>query len=73
MLIVSLSSVILLLPLSYHGLLELGYRDKWLKTLAAKEWASRNGLSIREKEWHMNAKMFLDEYPHWEVGGYITL
>ena len=30
---------------------------------------SRDGLSIRETEWHMDANMFLDKYPHWEVGG----
>ena len=30
---------------------------------------SRDGLSIREMEWHMDANMFLDEYPHWEAGG----
>ena len=30
---------------------------------------SRDVLSIREMEWHMDAKMFLDEYPHWEVRG----
>ena len=30
---------------------------------------SREGLSIREMEQHMDAKMFLDEYPHWEAEG----
>ena len=30
---------------------------------------SREGLSIREMEWHMDTEMFLDEYPHWEVEG----
>ena len=30
---------------------------------------SREGLSIREMERHMDAKMFLDEYPHWEAEG----
>ena len=34
---------------------------------------SRDGLSIREMEWCMDAEMFLDEYPHWEVGGYTLL
>ena len=24
-------------------------------------------MSIREMEWHMDAEMFLDEYPHREV------
>ena len=45
------------------------YGDKQNKTLTAKEQASRDGLSIREMEWHMDAEMFLDEYPHWEVRG----
>ena len=67
------SSVIFLLPLSYCGLLELWYRDKWHKTLTAKEQARRSSLSIRETEQHIVAEMFLDEYPCWKVGGYITL
>ena len=45
------------------------YRDKRKKTLTAKEQASRDVLSIREMEQHMDAEMFLDEYPHWEVRG----
>ena len=49
-------------------MLELWYGDKWHKTLTAKKWASRDGLSIREMEWHMDGDMFLDEYPHWEAG-----
>ena len=39
------------------------------RTLTAKEWASREGQSIQEMEWYMDAEMFLDEYPHWEVEG----
>ena len=27
------------------------------------------GLSIREAEYHLDAELFLDEYPQWEVGG----
>ena len=54
---------------SYHGLLELWYGDKQNKTLATKEWVSRDGFSIREMEQCMHAEMFLEEYPNWEVGG----
>ena len=45
------------------------YGDKRNKTLTAKEQARREGLSIREMEWHMDVKMFLDKYPHWEAEG----
>ena len=27
------------------------------------------GLSIREAEWRLDTKMFLDEYPRWEIEG----
>ena len=64
-----IDSEIFLLSFSYCSLLELWYGDKWHKTLAAKEWVSRDGLSIRKMEGHMDANIFLDEYPHWEVGG----
>ena len=46
----------------YCGLLELWYGDKQNKTLTTKEKASRDGFSIREMEWHMDAEMLLDEY-----------
>ena len=64
-----ISSVIFCCPFSYHGLLELWYGDKRKKTLTAKEWASREGLSIREMEQCMDTEMFLDKYPHWEAEG----
>ena len=38
------------------------------KTLATKEWANVEGLSIREMEHHMDVDMFLDGYIRWEVG-----
>ena len=50
-------------------MLELWYEDKWNKNLTAKEWASKDGLSIWKMEWHINAKMFLNKYLHWKVGG----
>ena len=38
------------------------------KSLATKEWAKVEGLSIREMEHHMDVDMFLDRYFRWEVG-----
>ena len=49
-------------------MLELWHGDKQNKTLAAKEWANAEGLSIREMEHHMDVNMFLDRYVRWEVG-----
>ena len=43
--------------------------DKWHKSLAAKEWAKEGGLSIQEAEHHLDAELFLDEYPRWDVRG----
>ena len=45
------------------------YGDKEKKTLATKEQVSREGLSIKEMEQHMDAEMFLDKYLHWEAEG----
>ena len=42
--------------------------DKHNKSLTAKDWASAEGLSVREMECHMNVEMFLDGYVGWEVG-----
>ena len=39
------------------------------KSQAAREWAREVGLFIREMKWHMDAEMFLDEYPQWEGEG----
>ena len=50
-------------------LLELHFRDKWHKSLTAKEQAREEGLSVWEAEHHLDAKLFLDEYPRWDVGG----
>ena len=38
------------------------------KSQTAREWAREVGLSIREAEWRIDAKLFLDEYPRWELG-----
>ena len=53
---------------SYHKLLELHYGEKQGKSLAAKEWVSEEGLSVRETEWHMDMEMFLDGYAGWGEG-----
>ena len=39
------------------------------ESLAAKEHAKKGGMSVQEAEHCMDAEMFLDEYPWWEVGG----
>ena len=54
---------------SYHALLELQYQDKHHKSLAAKERAQEEGLSIQEAECHLDTELFLDEYPRWDVRG----
>ena len=53
---------------SYHSLLELHYEEKHEKSLAAKEQANAEDLSVRETEHHMDVDMFLDGYAGWEVG-----
>ena len=46
--------------LRYHRLLKLRYGNKHNKSLAAKEWANTEGLSVREMECHMDVEMFLE-------------
>ena len=57
-------------PFSNHALLELKYQDKWHKSLATKEWAKKEGLSIKEAECHLDMELFLDEYTQWDVSGW---
>ena len=45
------------------------YGDKLHKSQSAREQARETGLLIREVEWHLNAKLFFDEYPRWEIDG----
>ena len=54
---------------SYHALLELNYEDKWHKSLATKEWAKEEGLSIQEAKCCLDVELFLNEYPWWDVRG----
>ena len=53
---------------SYHSLLELHYRDRRHKSHTTREWAIEVGLLLREAEWRFDAKLFLTEYPRWEIG-----
>ena len=54
---------------SYHSLLELHYGDKLHKSKSTREQARKGGLSIMEAEQRLNAKLFLDKYPRWEIEG----
>ena len=54
---------------SYHALLELHHANKWNKNAAAKRQAQREGISVWEAEWYLDADLFLDEYPRWEASG----
>ena len=53
---------------NYHALPELNYVKKWHKSLATKEWARKEGLSIWEAKCCLDAELFLDKYPQWEIG-----
>ena len=37
------------------------------KSQTTREWAMEVGLSFREVEWRLDAKLFLNEYPRWEI------
>ena len=53
---------------SYPNLLKLHYEGRMSKSQTAREQAREGGLSIREAEWRIDAKLFLNEYPRWELG-----
>ena len=38
------------------------------KSQTTREQAKEVGLSIREAEWRLDARLFRDEYPRWELG-----
>ena len=48
------------------------YYDKFHKSMAAKGQVKDEGLSIGEAECHLDAGLFLDEYPRWKAGGPTT-
>ena len=52
---------------SYHSLIELHYGDQMHKSQTTRNWATEVGLSFREAEQRLNAKLFLDEYSRWEI------
>ena len=37
------------------------------KSQTARKWAIEVGLSFREAEQRLDAKLFLDKYPRWEI------
>ena len=53
---------------SYYSLLELHYGDRMNKSQTAREQAIEAGLLFREAEQRLDAKLFLNEYPRWELG-----
>ena len=53
---------------SYHSLLELHYGGRMNKSQTAREWAIEVGLSVREAKQRLDAELFLNEYPRWELG-----
>ena len=54
--------------LSYPSLLELHYGGRLRKSKTAREWARETGLLVREAEQRIDAELFLNEYPRWELG-----
>ena len=55
--------------LSYPSLLELHYGGR-MRSQTAREQAREVGLSIREAEQRIDAELFLDKYPRWELGAH---
>ena len=43
------------------------YGNKQNKSLAAKEWANKEDLSVWEMECHMDLELFLEGQARWEV------
>ena len=53
---------------SYPSLLELHYGGRMNKSQTSRELAIEAGLLVREAEQRLDAELFLDEYPRWELG-----
>ena len=53
---------------SYPSLLDLHYRGRMSKVQITREWAMEVGLLVREAEQRIDIKLFLNEYPRWELG-----
>ena len=54
--------------LSYLTLLELHYGGRVQRSQIDWEQAKEMGTSVRESECRIDVKLFLDEYPRWELG-----
>ena len=53
---------------SYMPLLPLQYGNRVQRTWAAWNHAEENDILIREAEPQIDIRLFLDEYPQWELG-----
>ena len=53
---------------SVLNMTELHYRGRMSKSQTAREQTIEVGLSFREAEQRLDAELFLDEYPRWELG-----
>ena len=53
---------------SYPSLLELHYGGRIMKSQTAREEAREIALLVREAGWRIDAELFLNEYPRWELG-----
>ena len=53
---------------SYSSLLELQYGGRIWKSQATREQARETGISVREAEQRIDAELFIDKYPRWELG-----
>ena len=53
---------------SYSSLLDLQYGGRIQKSQTAREQARETGISVREAEQRIDAELFLDECPRWELG-----
>ena len=53
---------------SYPSLLELHYGGRMSKSQTAREQAREVGLLVSEAGCRIDAELFLDEYPRWELG-----
>ena len=62
------SKYIIIVFSSYMTLLTLTYGDRMEKTWEAHCRAEQEGLSFREAERVVEMELFLDKYPHWNMG-----
>ena len=53
---------------SYPSLLELHYGGRLKNSQTAREQAREMGLLVKEAEQRIDAELFLNEYPRWELG-----